>query len=33
MAIETNCQVFITNDKRLHVVQEVEVIVVAYYLP
>lgn len=32
MAIETNCQAFITNDKRLHVIQELEVIVLEDYL-
>ena len=32
MAIETNCQAFITNDKRLHIIQELEVIVLEGYL-
>lgn len=32
MAIETNCPAFVTNDKRLHVVQEVEVIVLEEYI-
>ena len=32
MAIETNCQAFITNDKRLHVIQELDVIVLEDYL-
>jgi predicted nucleic acid-binding protein len=32
MAIEMNCPAFITNDKRLNIVQEVEVIVLDTYL-
>jgi predicted nucleic acid-binding protein len=31
-AIEANCQVFVTNDKRLHIVQEIEIIVLEDFL-